>query len=215
MARRRALVLYGGWEEHQPERVADFARRRALRDFEVVASQDLDVLDVDVLSDFDLLAPVWTFGELSQAQERALVRAVTDGLGLLTWHGATSAFLDSRDHKFLIGGQFVAHPGGQDVTYTVRFLGNDPLVDGLEDLTVTTEQYYLLVDPSVKVLATTRMEAPGMEWLEQVEMPVAWTRTWGSGRVFYCSLGHTVETLEAAPVATLLRRAARWVSRSA
>jgi type 1 glutamine amidotransferase len=193
--------------------MADFARHRVLTGFDVDHTHDLDVLDRAALADVDLLVPLWTFGELADPQEAALVGAVADGLGLVTWHGATSAFLASRPFKFLVGGQFVAHPGDSEVTYTVGFVGDDPLVDGLEPVTVTSEQYYLLVDPAVTVLATTRMVAPGMDWLEGVEMPVAWHRRWGSGRVFYCSLGHTLDALEQTSVTTLLRRATRWASR--
>jgi type 1 glutamine amidotransferase len=133
-------------------------------------------------------------------------------MGVLAWHGATSAFLACRRHKFLLGGQFVAHPGEQAVTYSVRFHDNDPLVAGLGDVTLTSEQYYMLVDPAVKVLATTRVVGPGMDWVAGVEMPVAWTRRWGRGRVFYCSIGHTVDDLNHPSMITLLRRAAAWAA---
>ena len=214
MTRPRALVLAGGWEVHQPEALADFAATTVLDGFDVVRTADLGALDPATLAGFDLLVPLWTFGDIATAQEAALVEAVAGGLGLVTWHGATSAFIASRPFKFLVGGQFVAHPGDEGVTYTVEFGGDDPLVEGLEPVTVTSEQYYLLVDPAVTVLATTRMVAPGMAWLSGVEMPAAWHRTWGAGRVFYCSLGHTVEILEQPSVTTLLRRAAAWATRT-
>lgn len=212
MERKRALVLYGGWEEHKPELSARFAVDNVLGDFDVSSSQHLACLDRAGLGDIDLLVLLWTFGEITPDQEAALISAVDGGLGLLTWHGASSAFLGSRAHKFLIGGQFVAHPGGADVTYPVQFLSNDPLVEGLADVTVTSEQYYLLVDPAVKVVATTPMSTPG-SGAEVVQMPVAWKREWGAGRVFYCSLGHTPETIDSPSVLTMLRRAAEWARR--
>jgi type 1 glutamine amidotransferase len=208
----RALVLYGGWEEHKPASLADFVAERVVTDFDVSLSQDLTMLDSEVLAGVDLLVPLWTFGEITHAQEEALLSAVQGGLGLLTLHGATSAFLASRGHKFLIGGQFVAHPGGPEVTYTVNFLANDSLVENLPDVTVTSEQYYLLVDPAVTVLATTAMATPGGD-SPTVAMPVAWKRGWGDGRVFYCSLGHTPEVLESPPILSLLGRAATWARR--
>jgi len=212
MERGRALVLYGGWAEHEPERSARFAIDNVLGDFDVTSSQDLATLDLRTLERVDLLVLLWTFGELTPAQEQGLIEAVGGGMGLLTWHGATSAFLSSRAHKFLIGGQFVAHPGGDAVTYAVNFKAGDPLVEGLGDVTVTSEQYYVLVDPAVTVLATTPMQAPGDEEAA-VEMPVAWRRNWGAGRVFYCSLGHTPDTLGSPSVLSLLRRAAGWAGR--
>jgi len=184
-----------------------------LAGFDVVRSDDLGLLRREVLADFDLLVPVWTFGRITQQQETHLLDAVADGMGLVAWHGNTSAFLESRPHKFLLGGQFVGHPGGNGITYTVQFHDNDPLVAGLDSLTVTSEQYYLLVDPAVKVLASTVIMGDTMEWLKGVAMPVAWTRQWGKGYVFYCALGHTVDILQQPAVHTMLSRAVAWACR--
>jgi uncharacterized protein len=180
---------------------------------EVVRSKDLSLLRPSDLKNFDLLVIAWTFGEITTEQETALIAAVAGGMGLVTWHGGASAFLASRQHKLLIGGQFVGHPGGSTVTYDVKFHDNDLLVEGLEKFSITTEQYYMLVDPAVKVVASTRMKLLHMPWLDDVEMPVAWTREWGRGRVFYCSIGHTVEQLAHPTVTELLRRAVGWASR--
>jgi len=212
--RKRVLLLYGGWEGHQPERFADFAENELLVDFDVVRSRDLGILRPDVLAGFDLFVPIWTFGKLSDTQETALLNAAADGMGMVAWHGNASSFLESRPHKFMLGGQFVGHPGGSDVTYSVRFLDNDPLVDGLEDITITSEQYYLLIDPAVKVLANAYIDGDDMDWVSGVQMPVAWKRRWGKGCVFYCALGHTLDVLEQPSITTLLSRAVRWASLS-
>ncbi|MDD4881547.1 MAG: ThuA domain-containing protein, partial [Gallionellaceae bacterium] len=204
-----------GWEGHDPDRIADFAEREILADFEVTRSRGLAMLNPEALNDFDLLLPVWTFGELEDTQEKALLDAVAGGLGLLAWHGNASSFLDSRPHKLMLGGQFVAHPGGNYITYPVRFTGNDPLVDGLADFSIESEQYYLLIDPAVEVLATTAIDGAEMHWLSGVAMPIAWKRSWDKGRVFYCSLGHSLDVLAHPTVSTLLRRAARWAARGA
>jgi type 1 glutamine amidotransferase len=213
-SRKRVLLLYGGWRGHSPKRVADFAANRLLCDFDVVRSHDLRMLRSDVLVDFDLLVPIWTFGKLTETQEADLLNAVADGMGMVAWHGNASSFLDSRPHKLMLGGQFVGHPGGNDVTYLVRFLGNDPLVDGLEDITITSEQYYLLIDPAVKVLANASIDGDDMDWITGVQMPVAWKRQWGKGRVFYCALGHTLDVLKQLSTTTLLSRALLWACRS-
>lgn len=210
---KRALLLYGGWDGHQPELFADFAEDFLLDNFEVVRSQDLDMLNPDTLASFDLLVPIWTFGEINENHEEALLNAIANGLGMVSWHGMASAFLGNRAHKFLLGGQFVAHPGGTEITYSVRFVGNDPMTTGLNDMIVTSEQYYLIIDPAVRVLAITVIEGGEMEWLKGVEMPVAWTRRWGKGGVFYCALGHTVDILKHPSVNTLLRRAISWATR--
>lgn len=209
----RVLLLYGGWEGHQPAQFADFAETHLLQGCRVTRSQDLGLLRAKVLREFDLLVPIWTFGELTDQQIDDLLGAVADGLGMVAWHGAASSFLNSRSHKFMLGGQFVGHPGGEQLRYPVRFLGNDPLVQGLEDLAVVSEQYYLLIDPAVKVLATTSIDGAEFAWVAGVTMPIAWKRAWGKGRVFYCALGHTTDVLGHAPVTTLLQRAIRWAAR--
>jgi hypothetical protein len=212
--RKRVLLLYGGWRGHSPKRIANFIEKRLLADYEVVRSDNLRVLSEDVLAGHDLLVPLWTFGKITKKQEGHLLNAVANGMGLLALHGNTSAFLESRPHKFMLGGQFVGHPGGNLVTYTVRFHANDPLVDGLDEITITSEQYYLLIDPAVKVLASTSIDGDHMDWIKGVQMPVVWKRQWGKGRVFYCALGHTVEILKQPAVTTLLSRALLWACRN-
>ena len=211
---RRALVLYGGWAGHQPEKIAEFVISRFLRDWHVESSQDLGKLSLETLKAFDILLPLWTFGEISEDQENALLQSAQEGLGVVAWHGAASAFLASRRHKHLIGGQFVSHPGGDQVTYRVRFCGSDALVAGLPEFDVCSEQYYMLVDPAVEVLAKTQIHGSSMEWLAGTEMPVMWKRRWGQGKVFYSSLGHSREILELPVVDAIIHRALRWAARA-
>ena len=58
----------------------------------------------------------------------------------------------------MTGGQWVAHPNGQHVRFQVHYADKThPITQGLEDFETVSEHYYLLVDPAVHVLATTRM----------------------------------------------------------
>lgn len=209
---KRALILQGGWAGHRPATIAAWAAATLFDGFDVTTETDLGALDHQHLAEYDVLCPVWTFGDLTAVQEDALMAAVAGGLGLVCWHGHTSAFLSSRPHKHLLGGQFVAHPGGDHVDHVIRF-GDHPLVAGLADVAVCSEQYYLLVDPAVTVLATTTIVAADQPWLAGVEMPAAWIRPWGDGRVAYTSLGHSLTELRDLAVTELLRRAVRWVAR--
>lgn len=211
---KRILLLYGGWRGHSPKRFADFALTKLLTEYDVTCSESLRALRRPYLDGFECLLPIWTFGKLSDKQQNALLEAVAGGLGYVGWHGNASSFLECRPHKFMLGGQFVGHPGGNHIKYPVRFLNNDPLVKGLKDVTVRSEQYYLLVDPAVKVLADSPVHGGEQRWLKGVTMPVAWKKKWGRGRVFYCALGHTVNVLETPPVTTLLKRALAWACRN-
>jgi type 1 glutamine amidotransferase len=211
---KRALIVAGGWDGHQPQAAARFAEQHLLADHEVVTRSDLDLLNVDDLSHFDLIIPIWTFGTLTDAQEAALCEAVESGLGMVAWHSAATSFQGNRRYKHLLGGQVLAHPGGDRLPYQVSF-SDDPLTVGLPQLEVTSEQYYLMTDPAVTVVATTITASDEMPWLKGVQMPVAWRRAWGLGRVFYCSLGHSLDVLQQPSVIELLRRAINWAQRSA
>lgn len=210
---KRALILAGGWPGHEPDAAARFAQSELLGDWQVTVSSELSVLEPARLAAFELLLPIWTFGELTPEREAALSEAVERGLGIVAWHGAASAFRGSRRYQHLLGGQFVAHPGGDQQRYAVRF-AEGSLSAGLPQLELSSEQYYLLTDPAVDVIASTRIESSELPWLRGVEVPVAWHRRWGLGRVFYCSLGHTVSVLRQPPVLELLRRAVVWAAKS-
>ena len=69
------------------------------------------------------------------------------------------------------------------------------------------------VDPSNHVLATTVFEPSEASWVTGTVMPVAWTRQWGKGRVFYSSLGHAPEELAVPEARELLRRGMAWAAR--
>ena len=117
------------------------------------------------------------------------------------------AFRQDVEWQFMTGGQWVSHPGGDGIDYTVNIRkGSSPIVEGIEDFHVCSEHYYLHVDPAVEVLASTRF--PVVDYYHSanraVDMPVAWTKFWGNGRVFYCSLGHHDDVFEKFPEAGLL-----------
>jgi hypothetical protein len=125
------------------------------------------------------------------------------------------SFRENTEWQFLTGGQFVAHPGGQ-IPYRVNIIkGAHPIVQGIDDFEVTSEQYYMHVDPANRVLATTRFPTAAGPHVPngQVDMPVVWTRLWGRGRVFYNSLGHDAALVASEPCLTLLRRGCAWAAR--
>lgn len=215
---KRAMIVWGGWDGHEPEQVAGiFARVLREEGFEVAVHDTLDAFaNRDAVMAMDLIIPNWTMGTITNEQLQPLLSAVENGTGLAGCHGGMGdAFRDSFPYQFMTGGQFVAHPGN-DVRYTVRMgPGASPITQGIKDFDVTTEQYYMHYDPAIKVLATTR--APVVDGPHsgngQVDMPVIWTKLYGMGRVFYNSLGHNAAIVAAEPNLTLMRRGFLWASR--
>jgi type 1 glutamine amidotransferase len=211
-----ALIVAGGWEGHEPEQTAAiFANVLDADGYDVTVSDTLDVyLDASTMNSVDLIVPVWTMGTMVAEQEQGLLRAVASGVGLAGWHGGMAdAFRNNPDYQFMVGGQWVAHPGNV-IDYTVNIVnGDDPITAGLADFQMHSEQYYLHVDPSNDVLATTTFSGEHAPWIADCVMPVVWKRRWDKGRVFYCSLGHKAVDFNVPEAKELLRRGMRWATR--
>ncbi|MBE9916159.1 hypothetical protein G8C92_19265 [Paenibacillus donghaensis] len=213
---KKALIVWGGWTGHQPEEVSALFRKvLEAEGFEVEVSDTLASFDDEAkLKSLDLIIPVWTMGEISQERVNHVSAAVQSGVGLAGCHGGMcDAFRSNVDWQFMTGGNWVAHPGNDGTPHRINIVNaSSPIVEGIEDFDVVTEQYYLHVDPAIEVLATTRFPvAEGPHAANKaVDMPVVWTKRWGHGRVFYCSLGHQADVLEMQPVKEIMRRGFLW-----
>jgi type 1 glutamine amidotransferase len=214
--KKRALIVYGGWEGHHPKEVSEIvARDLRNEEFQVELSDTLDsFLDEMRLKTFDLIVPNWTMGQITGEQERSLVGAVESGVGLGGFHGgAGDAFRGSSAFQFMVGGQFVAHPDNHK-DYIVHFVQkDDPIAAGLSDFLIYSEQYFMHVDPSNEVLATTNFESRSAPWINGAVMPVAWKRKHGQGRVFYSAIGHSTVEFEVPQVREFTRRGLLWAAR--
>lgn len=204
---KKALVVQGGWDGHSPAIIADIlAAQLRKNNFDVTVSDTLDAYKDPNLADLDLIVPMWTMGNIAQDQLKPLMAAVESGVGLAGLHGGMcDSFRNEPDYQFMTGGQWVAHPGNDGVKYTVHIDGvASPLTEGIQDFEVSSEQYYMHVDPGNTVLATTRFGS--------VVMPVVWTKMWGKGRVYYCSLGHKPNIVEMPPVLDMMTRGMLWAA---
>jgi hypothetical protein len=213
---KHALVVRGGWEGHVPVPASD-RYAGVLKDsgFDVTVSDSLDsYLDEELLARTDLVVQCWTMGTISGEQARGLSRAVRAGTGLAGWHGGiVDSFRSAPAFSMITGGQFLHHPRGF-VSYSVRPVRDHPVMAGISPFTVTTEQYYMHVDPGNEVLAVTDFVAdPDYPDLAGVVMPVTWVRHWGQGRVFVTAIGHNMADLEVPEVDTMIREGMAWAAR--
>ena len=205
----KALIFQGGWQGHEPKPVADIlAQALGERGFEVEVSSSLDSLaDPEDLMALDLIVPNWTQGAIEREPLNSLLQAVKSGVGVGGVHGGMAdAFRTQCEYQFMVGGQWVAHPGGNGVEYAVHIEDvPSPITAGMHDFTVSSEQYFLHVDPGNRVLATTRFG--------DVVMPVTWTKMYGKGRVFYCSLGHVAQVFSQDPqIIEMVARGMVWAA---
>ncbi|WP_274649174.1 ThuA domain-containing protein [Paenibacillus humicola] len=206
---RKALIVWGGWDGHQPKEVAAiFADLLRKENFDVTVSDTLDSYkDAELMASLDLIVPVWTMGTIEKEQLRPLLDTVHAGCGIAGCHGGMSdSFRNEVEYQYMVGGQWVAHPGNDGVLYEVNMTdAEDPLTKGIGDFEVSSEKYYMHVDPVIKVHATT--------FFGDVKMPVVWTKTWGQGRVYHNTLGHQANIVEMPQTLELMRRGFLWAAR--
>ena len=213
---KSALIVWGGWEGHEPEKgAALFAAFLQEQGYEVEVATTLDVyLDSAKMHALDLVVPIWTMSTITVEQEKGLLTVVQNGVGIAGWHGCMADFFrHNTEYQFMVGGQWVAHPGGI-IDYEVHITKHDdPITEGLEDFRMHSEQYYMHVDPLNEVLATTIFNGEYAPWIAGCVMPVVWKKRWGEGRVFYSSLGHVRRDFDVPEALEIMKRGMLWASR--
>lgn len=218
---KRALIMWGGWLGHEPEQVGvifqDILEKEG---FNVTRVNSMEILDdLEALKQFDLFVPLWTMGEITKEQvENVSIALGEHQVGMAGCHGGMcDSFRQSTKWQFITGSQWVDHPGNDGTEYMVNIkkTSDSEIIKGMEDFKVVSEQYYIHVDPSVNVLATTRFPvAKGFyETNGCVDVPVVYTKRWGKARVFYNSLGHVANVFDIPEALELMRRGFLWATR--
>ncbi|MDP2782719.1 ThuA domain-containing protein [Devosia sp.] len=212
---RQALIVWGGWEGHEPRQGAEIIRAFLQEDgFDVRLENTTRAFADPAIRNYSLIVPIFTMSKIEKDEVSNLEAAVRGGVGLAGYHGGMGdAFREAVDYQFMVGGQWVAHPGSI-IDYQVDVTRpDDPVMAGIESFPYRSEQYYMHVDPSNEVLATTTFTAEHASWIDGVVMPVVWKRRHGTGRVFYSSLGHVAREFAVPQMSTILRRGMNWAAR--
>ncbi|SLN26265.1 Trehalose utilization [Aquimixticola soesokkakensis] len=212
---QKALIVWGGWEGHEPQACARIVEDILIGlGFEVRVEEGVQALGETDLSDLSLLVPIVTMGKMSREMGQTVSKAIASGVGLAGFHGGIGdSFRDCSEFQYIVGGQFVAHPGNV-ITYDVNITRpDDPVMQGISDFTYTSEQYYLHVDPAIEVLATTTFSGAHDPWTAGTVMPVAWKKRFGAGRVFYSALGHKAAEFDHPQMRRLFTQGAAWAAR--
>ncbi|HEY8382624.1 MAG TPA: ThuA domain-containing protein [Microvirga sp.] len=212
---RDALIVWGGWNGHEPEQcaaiVADMLREEGFR---VHMENATKAFLSPSLGSLSLIVPIYTMAKIEKEEVANFSKAVREGVGLAGYHGGMGdAFREAVEYQFMCGGQWVAHPGNI-IDYRVNITRpGDPVMEGISDFDYCSEQYYMHVDPSNEVLATTTFSGEHAPWINGVVMPVVWKRRHGSGRVFYSSLGHVASEFQVVEMSAIFRRGMLWAAR--
>ncbi|CAN5463420.1 ThuA domain-containing protein [soil metagenome] len=227
---RKVLFTYGGWDGHEPTKFAGyFIPWLTSEGAEVQSFTTLDCYtDKGLMDDTDLVVQLYTMSKITKDQERGLLEAIgRNGTAMAGWHGGMGdSFRDNPDYQFMVGGQWVSHPGGI-IDYDVKIINHtDEVTKGLKDFSMRSEQYYMHIDPNVKVLATTKFLGnikadeintwvPDFSFINGTVIPVTWKKMYGKGRVFYTSLGHNLQHVIDQPEALeMMKRGIKWASAS-
>ena len=227
---KTALVVRGGWDGHQPVEATElFIPYLKDNGYDVRVEESPKIYaDAGYLAGVDVIMQCMTMSTIEREEFDGLRTAVENGTGLAGWHGGIAdSYRNTSDYLHLIGGQFACHPGKhpeertgeQDdnyIPYTINMLpGVDhPVTRGIGDFDLVTEQYWVLADDYIDVLATTTQKVREWDpWHREVTSPAIWTRQWGKGRIFVSTPGHNLEVLKNENVRTIIERGLLWASR--
>lgn len=214
---KRVLMVYGGWPGHKPALFAEKAGALLKASGAIVIMADTAAVfeDSSLLASMDLIVQSITMHKITGKQMKGLETAVKNGVGFAGAHGGfCDAYRSNTLYQYMTGGQFVAHPGGQ-IPYTIQITDkDDPVSRDIPDFETTTEQYYVHVDPNVKVLATTTFSGEHDEWIAGSVMPIAWKKNHGKGRIFCLTIGHNPEEFDVEPAQTFLMNGLKWAGGS-
>jgi uncharacterized protein len=212
---REALIVWGGWSGHEPETCAAIVRDILEADgFKVYVHDTTEAFADPGIKDMHLIVPITSMSKIEKEEVNNLTSAIKSGVGLGGFHGGMcDAFREVPEYQFMCGGQWVSHPG-DIIDYHVDVIKpEDPIMEGIERFPYRSEQYYMHVDPSNEVLATTTFTGEHAEWIDGTVMPVVWKRRYGQGRVFFSSLGHVASEFEVPQMKTILRRGLSWAAK--
>ena len=229
----KALVVRGGWEGHQPVKATElFLPFLAQQGFDVRIEESPAVYAATAdMAEIDLIVQCVSMSEITREEVSGLRAAVAAGAGFTGWHGGIAdSYRASADYLQLVGGQFASHPSKEPAVcageaednflpyeVTLTELGREhPITAGLDDFALETEQYWVLHDDLIDVLATTTHPVrPWHPWHRPITSPAIWTRLWGDGRIVVTTPGHSLDVLEHPSVRTVIERGMLWATRTA
>lgn len=199
-------LLFAGGQIHDFKGCADVIEPilREAGEFDVTrVDDDLSALEAQNIAPYDLIVFYYTVGSITDAQKNGLLNWVASGKGYVGIHSAADSFRDCPEYRAMVGGHFITHPAYRQ--YQVSVVDPEhPITKELVEFNVTDEMYVTDYDPRVQVLASSLWKGE--------KMPVAWTKSWGKGSVYYLALGHDAAACKADVFKTLLVRGCLWAA---
>lgn len=183
-------ILYmagGSWHDHLG--VAAILRKflEVRHEYYITYSEDFSIF-TRPLDQYDVIIMNGMPAKMEDDAFAGFTKAVKEGMPVLGLHSATAALKKDDLHKAsytdLIGADFGKHPPIH--TFPVTIVNpNHPIVKNIGDFEIYDEMYFYK-EQADKSTVLIEAEHKG------IKTPIAWTRTYGKGNVFYTSLGHSV-----------------------
>jgi type 1 glutamine amidotransferase len=213
----RTLIITGCDVGSHPWRETTPAIRKILEDtkkFEVFVCEDpailesksaLDNYSLIILNYFNFRRPT-----ISDTAKENLANFVKGGKGFVPLHLSSASFSEWDEFHKMVGRWWVMGTSGHGPRgkFTVNIVDKEhPISKGMSDFEADDELYAkLLGEGPIHVLLSAYSD-----WSKKVE-PLAFTLSYGEGRVYHHCFGHDVKAVEDPPVAGLLARGAEWAA---
>lgn len=168
------------------------------------------------LAGFDAVFFANTSGDLGISDLSAFLGWIGGGKAFLGTHSAADTYRDQPDYLSMLGGTLTTH--GSIVEAEIRVSDpTHPVVAHLTPRFRITDEWYRF-EPAAPgrsvLLSFDRVPADGVGVAgDPADLPLAWHRSFGSGRVFYTALGHRAEVWQDPRFRTHLLEAVRWAIR--
>jgi len=204
MSKKRLVLLIGGvW--HPFERCGEIVKGllEATGRYEVAVTADRDVMRKGSIRRFDGVLAYTSDGTLSKDQEDGLVGFVKSGGTFVGIHCAAASWQKNKAYIEMLGGVFAMHSPLMEFPVTIT--RTDSLITRrIQDFRIADELYLLdKFDPdAVEILATAMWKGK--------PQPMAYTKTYGKGKVFYLALGHDEAALNHPEFQKMLVRGVDW-----
>lgn len=159
-------------------------------------------------------------GDLTDQQKKDLLAFVHDeGKGFVGAHTGDDAYFTWPEFGEMIGGYFDNHPWG---VFDAPVIIEDPGFPAMKffprSFTIRDEIYvHKLPYSPEKVHVLARLDPSKLDYASAKELhrtdkdfPVAWSKTYGKGRVFYSTFGHAAETWDNLSIQKMYIAAIKW-----
>ena len=173
--------------------------------YEIVVSDDMSMFQPGNLEQFDAVCLNNTTRlKFDDPQIRkALIEFVRRGRGIVGIHAATDNFYEWKKGHRMMGGLFDGHPWRANGTWAVKIDDPEhPLTAAFkgEDFKIKEEIYRIKNFSRSRLRVLLSLDMTDKEnlavkdlRLNDTDVPISWVRSFGKGRIFYCSLGHNHE----------------------